>query len=149
VAIAEAIWLNHTTGTQSYGSTSYVITDGQGLVATDLTISYTRPTLQYIHVRLTITRGEGFPALSLTDTQALLSQTVETWGNALDIGRDVYAPEVSGLVTGLFSGISGILVEMDATLGAFDSPVYAAGNLTIGPREMPVFSATRVLVELV
>ena len=144
--IAENIWLNHTTGTQSYGSTTYIITDAQGLVATDISVQFTRPTVQYIHVRLTITRGEGFPALALTDAQALLSQEIETWGNALGIGRDVYAPAVSGIVTDAFDGVSNVLVEMDATLGAFDSPIYASGNLSIGVRDLPVFAATRVLV---
>jgi hypothetical protein len=144
--IAETIWLSHTTGTESYGGVQVVITDQQGNVPQDRAISFSRPVTQHVHVRITITRGVGFPSLALSDAQSLLSVSTEAWGNALGIGRDVYAPEVAGLVTEAFDGISGVLVEMDATLGAFDTPVFSAGNLAMGVRDLPSFSSTRVQV---
>lgn len=61
LAIGETIWLYHTTGTQSYGTTSVVVADDRGLVSISRTMKFSRPTYRYAWARLTITRGEGFP----------------------------------------------------------------------------------------
>lgn len=145
-AIAETIWLNHTTGTQSFGSTTIVVTDDQGLVPQPRDIMFSRPTSRYAWARIGIKKGEGFPLLPLTDVQSLISQVLETWGNGLGIGGDIYVVQVSGQVNGSLAGVAELSIEIATTPTTVGPPSYGFTNITIGETQLSVWSATRVEV---
>lgn len=144
--IAETIWLSHTTGTQSTGNISITVIDDQGLVAQPREILFSRPNYRYIHVQIVIVRGEGFPLLPLTDIQALVGQALETWGNALGIGRDVYLFEVGARVGALLSGIASVDVFLASTPTPLGSPSFSPADLLMDELDYSRWSATRVEV---
>ena len=147
--IAETIWLSHTTGTQSWGGVSYIVTDLQGLVAQPRLIQFSRPNYRYIHVRLDITPGEGFPLIPLTDIQAMVGQAIETWGNKLGIGRDVYTYEV-GVQTGkVLEGIQSIVVNLASTPTPFGAPSFGTSDLVMAELDYARFASTRIQVVIV
>lgn len=145
-AIAEQIWLCHTTGTQSYGNTQIVVVDDEGLVSVNRDIYFTRPISRYAWCRLTITRGDDFPQLSLSDVQSLLSEALEEWGNGLGIGTDIYQVQVSGIVTSNLSGVIDLTIELATTATIVGPPIYIDASITVGQTQISVWSATRVEV---
>lgn len=146
LAIGETIWLYHTTGTRSYGSTSVIVTDDRGLVSIDRTMNFSRPTYRYAWARISISRGEGFPSLSLSDIQALISNAVETFGAGLGIGGDIYVAQVSGVVTANLAGVAAVTIELATTVTIVGPPSYGFSSISIDEREISSWSATRVEV---
>jgi hypothetical protein len=147
--IAERIWLCHPVGIESYGSTSILITDEQGLVPQPRIIKFSRPLSRYAWARISITPGEGFPSLPLTDIQALISGALEAWGDALGIGGDIYVAQVSGVITNNLAGCADVQVELAVTPTDVGPPTYGFTSITIGEVEISEWSATRVEVYLV
>ena len=80
--IATAIWLKKTPGCGTYGTTSEVITDSNGIVTT---INFYRPTISTIQATVTITPEAGYVAA----TAQAIQQAVADYVNALAIGADV------------------------------------------------------------
>jgi hypothetical protein len=147
--IAETIWLCHTTGTQSFGSEVITVYDDQGLVVQPQTIRFSRPNYRYIHMQTTITRGEGFPLLPLTDIQALVSQTIEAWGNTLGIGRDVYIFEIGSKIGAALAGIASLTILIASTATPSGSPSYGASDLTMDDLDYSRWAASRIAVSVI
>jgi hypothetical protein len=100
-------------------------------------------------VRLDITPGEGFPLIPLTDIQAMVGQAIETWGNKLGIGRDVYTYEV-GVQTGkVLEGIQSIVVNLASTPTPFGAPSFGTSDLVMAELDYARFAATRTQVVIV
>lgn len=147
--IAETIWLCHTTGTQSFGGETVTVQDDQGLVVQPRDIMFSRPNYRYIHVDVTITRGEGFPLLPLTDVQALVSQTLETWGNTLGIGRDVYIFEIGSQIGSVLTGIASLTILIASTPTPLGIPVFGGSSLTMADLDYSRWAASRVNVAVI
>jgi hypothetical protein len=147
--IVETIWLCHTTGTPSFGTESLTVVDDQGLVVQPRTIRFSRPNYRYIHMQVTIVRGEGFPLLPLTDIQALVSQALETWGNALGIGRDVYIFEIGAKIGSVLTGIASLAILLASTPTPTGSPSYGAVDLIMDDLDYSRWAATRISVSIV
>ena len=80
--IATAIWLKKTPGCGTYGTTSEVITDSNGITTT---INFYRPTISTIQATVTIAPEAGYVAV----TAQAIQQAVADYVNALAIGADV------------------------------------------------------------
>lgn len=80
--IATAIWLKKTPGCGTYGTTSEVITDDNGIVTT---INFYRPTISTIQATVTITPEAGY----VIATAQAIQQAVADYVNGLAIGADV------------------------------------------------------------
>lgn len=80
--IATAIWLKKTPGCGTYGTTSEVITDSNGV---STTIYFYRPVMTSIAATITITPEAGYIAA----TGEAIKQAVADYINALAIGDDV------------------------------------------------------------
>ena len=146
--IAEAIWLCHPTGIASFGTTPVVVIDEQGLEPQPRTINFSRQVDKYVHIHATITRGEGFPLLPLTDIQSLVGKTLEAWGNMLGLGRDAYRFEIAAKIGSVLAGISMVEVLTDTTLTPGGAPTLAAGNIIIGDRDYSRWSQDRISVTI-
>lgn len=144
--IAEFIWLGHTFGTQSFGTELVTVIDEQGLVEQPRDIYFSRPNYRYIHLLIFITPGEGFPLIPLTDIQALVSQVLETWGNTLGIGRDVYSYEVGVQIGSVLSGIAGVTINLASTSTPLGSPSFGTSDLIMGELSYSRWAASRIQV---
>ena len=80
--IARAIWLKKTPGCGTYGTTSEVISDSNGIATT---INFYRPTVSTIEATVTIAPEAGYVAA----TAQAIKQAVADYVNALAIGADV------------------------------------------------------------
>ncbi len=147
--IAEAIWLGHTFGTQSWGTTTVEVIDDQGLVEQPRFMKFSRPNYRYIHVQIYLYRGEGFPLLPLTDIPGMIGAALETWGNTLGIGRDVYRYEIGVEIGKTLPGIRTLEISLASTSTPLGSPIYAATDLTMGDLDYSRWAASRVTVVVV
>lgn len=160
--IAEEIWLNHTTGTQSTGTTQLVVQDERGQVVQPRNISFTRPTKKYVHIEAIVFRGERFPNLAIFDLRVAITQALRQLGDTLVAGDNVYIHEQIGRVTSTVTGLIGedlpgagaktqsVSVSMGVTLTAgAATPPLSAVDLPIGDREWAVFADTRINVVIV
>lgn len=86
--IAQAIWLKKTPGCGTYGTTSEVITDSNGITTT---IRFYRPTVTAVAVTVNITPAAGYLAATADDIKAAVAEYI----NALAIGDDVSIARVT------------------------------------------------------
>lgn len=86
-AIANAIALKKNPGTGTYGTTSILVTDANGVPNT---INFFRPTIK----RITGTIHRAELAGYVTSTDDAIKANVAAYGNGLDIGMDVYLSKI-------------------------------------------------------
>lgn len=104
--IAKAIWLKKTPGCGTYGTTSEVITDSNGITTT---IRFYRPTITAVAVTVTITPEAGY----LAATGEAIKAAVAKYINDLAIGADVSIARVTAAAI-------------------TDGPAYDVSSVTIG-----------------
>lgn len=141
--VAEKIWETKPAGIQTFGNTSFAITDSQG----DLQVmNFSRPTPIYIwiDVDLTLNTEENFPSNGVE----LVEQAFVDYGDNLGIGDDVLFQRVLCQIFNV-SGIASGNLQIASTLNETDSPVYGTSDITIGESELAVFSLTRTSAEVV
>lgn len=138
--VANKIWLTKPAGIQTFGNTSFTITDSQG---EQQVINFSRPTPIYIWVTvaLTLYPEETFPP----NGQDLVAAAINTYGNDLGIGVDVLLQRVLAqifTVPGIASGV----MQIAATNGPGDSPLYGTEDIPIQENEIAVFDLSRITV---
>lgn len=162
VRISEEIWLNHTTGTQSTGTTTLIVQDERGQVVQPRDMSFTRPTKKYVHMSVLVFRGERFPNLAIFDLKVAIRQALFELGNTLIAGDDVYIDEQIGRVTSTVTGIIGessqgsggrtqsVTVEMGvATMPGAATPALSPMDISVGDREWAVFELASISVVII
>lgn len=144
--IAKTIWLTHTTGTQSFGNLTTTIVDSRD--QTPRVISFSRPTLRFVWVDITIEAGEGFPSTAVADIEADVAARILAWGQGLRIGQDLYIDTIKQQVQ--VPGVRSITVELGTTLVETDpKPVLASADLVFAETELSRWAVTRIGVEVV
>lgn len=138
--VANKIWLTKPAGIETFGNTSFTITDSQG---EGQVINFSRPTIIYIWitVALTLYSEETFPP----NGQDLVAEALNTYGNDLGIGVDVLLQRVLAqifTVPGIASGV----MQVAATNGPGDSPLYGTSDIPIQENEIAVFDLSRITV---
>lgn len=154
--IAETIWLNHTTGTGSWGLELVIVQDERGKIPVPREIRFTRPSKKYVHARIVLEKGERFPNLALFDIQTAVQQAVVAWGGnvtnpgEISMGDDVYNVELSGVVSSTIEGTRSITVELGTTPGPLDpTPGLSVVDIPVGERDWAQFDSTRIEVEVI
>lgn len=117
--IAKAIWLKKTPGCGTYGTTSEVITDSNGITTT---INFYRPTITAVAVTVNITPEAGY----LAATGGAIKTAVAKYINDLAIGADVSIARVTAaaITAGPAYDVSSVTI---GTVGGSQS----ASNLVI------------------
>ena len=125
--VANKIWLTKPAGIETFGNTSFTITDSQGELQV---INFSRPTPIYIWVTvaLTLYSEETFPP----NGQDLVAASINTYGNNLGIFN----------VPGIASGV----MQIAATNSPGDSPLYGTADIPIQENEIAVFDLSRITV---
>ncbi len=160
--IAEEIWLNHTTGTQSTGTEVHVVQDERGQIPVDRNISLTRPLKKFVHMGVIVFRGERFPNLAIFDLKVEIAEAITQLGETLEAGDNVYIDEQIGRVTSTITGRIGddqpgrgartqsVTVTMGVTATPSEpTPPLSASDIIIGDREWAQFAAARIDVEII
>lgn len=138
--VANKIWLTKPAGIQTFGNTSFTITDSQG---EQQVINFSRPTPIYIWgtVALTLYSEETFPP----NGQDLVADAINTYGNNLGIGVDVLLQRVLAQIFSV-PGIASGAMQIAATNGPGDSPLYGTADIPIQENEIAVFDLSRITV---
>ncbi len=138
--VANKIWLAKPAGIQTFGNTSFTITDSQG---EQQVINFSRPTPIYIWVTvaLTLYPEETFPP----NGQDLVASAINTYGNDLGIGIDVLLQRVLAQIFTV-PGIASGAMQIAATNGPGDSPLYGTSDIPIQENEIAVFDLSRITV---
>lgn len=138
--VANKIWLTKPAGIQTFGNTSFTITDSQG---EQQVINFSRPTPIYIWVTvvLTLYSEETFPP----NGQDLVAESINTYGNNLGIGVDVLLQRVLAQIFNV-PGIASGAMQIAATNGPGDSPLYGTADIPIQENEIAVFDLSRITV---
>jgi uncharacterized phage protein gp47/JayE len=132
-AIAQAIWNTRAAGVQTVGSVSGTAYDARGAART---MNFSRPDVKDVYISITLETTVGYPG------DAAVAEYIAAQARALHgVGDDVRVRRVDSLVFGL----TGIVDVAAFTLGFSASPVGTA-NLTIEPREIASFDASRIVV---
>ena len=138
--VANKIWLTKPAGIQTFGNTAFTITDSQG---EQQVINFSRPTPIYIWVTvaLTLYSEETFPP----NGQDLVAEAINTYGNNLGIGVDVLLQRVLAQIFNV-PGIASGAMQIAATNGPGDSPLYGTADIPIQENEIAVFDLSRITV---
>jgi uncharacterized phage protein gp47/JayE len=138
--VANKIWLTKPAGIQTFGNTSFTITDSQG---EEQVINFSRPTPIYIWVTvaLTLYSEETFPP----NGQDLVAAAINTYGNKLGIGVDVLLQRVLAQIFNV-PGIASGIMQIAATNSPGDSPLYGTADIPIEENEIAVFDLSRITV---
>lgn len=132
--IARVLWLNGPLGIRTFGSTSVDVVDSEGRVQP---MAFSRPFEKLIHVRVSVQKI----AASYAGDDAVVD-SVASWGNSLGLDYDVFSSAASAhAFVGGVVNVTECLISIDPT----DPPVSSA-SLIMGPRDLPVFDSSRVVV---
>jgi uncharacterized phage protein gp47/JayE len=138
--IANTIWIKKPAGILSFGNTTEVIIDSQG-IAHD--ISFSRPDEVDIFVSVTLTRFPEYPV----NGDALVKQAIVDYANGdLTEGRS-FGLSDDVIYTRLYTPINRVAGhEIDDLQISFTSPANGVINLPIGPTELAKFTADNIVV---
>ncbi len=138
--VATKIWLTKPAGIETFGNTSFTVTDSQG---EQQVINFSRPTPIYIWITVTLTlySEETFPP----NGQDLVAEALNTYGNDLGIGVDVLLQRVLAQIFTI-PGIASGAMQIAATNGPGDSPLYDTSDIPIQENEIAIFDPSRITV---
>ncbi len=144
--IAIIMWKQHTTGTQSFGSTSVTINDPKnGEVRV---MKFTRPTERFVWCDVEIKKGEAFPTTPIIDIQTDVQDRLFAWGTTKTVGFDIYIDEAKQQFA--IPGTSAITIRLGTTLLPTDpKPPMSLVDLLIDERELSRWSRDRIAVTVV
>lgn len=109
--IAEALYLHKGPGGGTYGSTTYVYVNSEGI---ETPIRFSRPIYHSIDVSVNIRRGTGYTSNLL----GKIKTSIESYIRSLSIGDDV--------------SITGLLAAVTTTITNPRQPAFLLGEITVG-----------------
>lgn len=134
--IAQMIWKKKAGGIDTYGATSEIITDSQGV---EHTISFNRPAEVPIYLKCVV--HEHAEVGLAGDAPQTIADYLLAQGSALGVGDDVILQKLAAYILQNVSGIS----YLELT-GSTDGITYSATNIAIGVRSVAIFTAARIEV---
>lgn len=125
LAIATELWLTKPAGIATYGSTSFNITDSQGI---EQTLQFTRPSAFNVAFRIAYTTYNEEVLSSNIDT--IIRDSLNTVILAQAIGEDVIPQRYIGDIFSNSTGLSTLTIEIQQLTNANDAPVGGAWQTT-------------------
>lgn len=137
-AIAAQIWKNKAGGIDTFGSTTGIVIDSQGVRRT---MNFNRPQPVKIWLKVTIGQNpdEVLPPAAETEIAAALLAK----GQVQTIGQDVILQRYFATVFAATTGVG--YINLTATTGD-TAGTYSADNIAINDRQIAVFDASRIEV---
>lgn len=139
-AIAQQIWITKPAGIQTFGNTSFTITDSQG---NPQVISFSRPTEIYIWVNviLSLHSEENFP----TNGIQLVAQSILNYGLSLGVGIDVLLQRVLAQIFNV-PGIASGDMTIAATTSLQASPIFNTNDISVADNQISIWDLVRISV---
>jgi uncharacterized phage protein gp47/JayE len=137
-AIAQAIQVKKTPGTQTDGTTSVTLTDSNGM---PITINFYVPTSATISAEVTVVTGTGWNSGTIALIQAAMASAISAYAiGSTIILTQLYASDYlyGTPQAGTFTVVS---IELEKNSGGF-----AASNITLDFNEIPICASTNVTV---
>lgn len=136
--IAEAVFARVGAGTQTWGTTSVVITDSAGQ---NRTIRYSRPTLLDLYLRIDVsTSGAEFALPS--DAATLIAAAAVAYGNTLKHGQN---PMGAAFISSILASVPALTIsDVDVYVGPSSNP--STPSAVVQPYQLPRFDVTRTTV---
>lgn len=136
--IAKQIWNKKAAGIDTYGDVSVEIYDSQGAAHT---IHFNRPEQVIVWIRIVIRENpdEIMPAAALQE----IKDAVLTKGQSQTVGQDVILQRYFSEIFRATAGVG--YIDLTAATGT-TAGTYSADNITISPRQIAVFDASRIEV---
>jgi len=133
--IAAALFASVAAGIQTYGTTTEVVTDSQGI---DHDISFSRPVEKTVYVTLNLIIDEdNYPA----DGDAQAKAAIVAWGDLQNTGKDVVSSAISAQV---LTNVDGVL-DSEALIKLTAGPTVTT-TIAIAMRELAVYDTSRINV---
>jgi len=141
-AVAQNIWENKPAGIETYGNLSINVLDEN----LDLQpINFSRPTIQYAWVRVTVTQLYPEESLPLSTAQSI-KDAVLAYGVSLSVGEDIITQRFVGPIYLATQGLGLITVETALTNLATDTPIYTTTNKAVPRNGAALFDVSRIPV---
>jgi hypothetical protein len=144
--IAELIWSQKPMGIAAYGTTTVNVRGADGRLHP---IGFTRPTVLYLHLRVTVVGGEGYPSSGTpltTIRDAIASWLGDGGGGELQLGQDFYRFSLGQPVAAAVPGIVSLAIETDTTAAPGDIPTFSSADITVAEGEILRSDASRIEV---
>jgi hypothetical protein len=143
-AIAALIWQQKPGGIRAFGST---VVDVLGRDNRLHAVGFTRPTIRYLHLELTVIAGEGYPVAGTpltTIRNAVASDLGDGGAHELELGQDFYRFAAGPPAAAVVSGIASITVRTATTAAPGDPPTFAAADVVVDDDEILVLDSSRI-----
>jgi hypothetical protein len=144
--IAPVLFAQAPAGIRSVGTTTEIVDDETSGGPQD--VSWTRATELYLHLAITVTRGEGFPTTG-DPAGAIEAAVAADLPVVLRLGRDCYRERVRGLASCSLPGIVSVVVTADATAAPGDPPTLVGLDIEVASDEILRVDSSRITVTLV
>lgn len=142
-AIAQSILECKPAGIQTVGTESVLLPE------TTKPIKFSRPTVRYLHLEITITQGEGYPTTGDPAAEIIAAVALYLGGGGageLVQGLDLYRAQLNAPITTTIAGIATIVIETDDTPAPLDVPTFTPADIAVGNDEILVADSTRITV---
>lgn len=146
--IAAEIYDKGAAGIETHGDVETLVPDGGG-VGISIPIRHTVPTNRFLHLRITITQGEGYPttgdpATTIRDAVAAFYAAPNGDG-ALRPGSDFLRFSAATPINTV-PGVASALVETDDTPLAGDSPIFTNSDIVVLDDEVLISDSSRITI---
>lgn len=144
--IADLIWQQKPAGIRAFGTTEVSV---EGADGRQHVVGFTRPTSLYLHLRITVVGGEGYPSTGtpLTTIRNAVAAWIGDGGEGeLELGQDFYRFSLGQPIAAAVPGIVSIAVETDTTAAPDDVPSFSSADVTVADNEILRSDASRITV---
>lgn len=141
--IAAELFASVSAGDQTYGSTTVNVVDSEGFSEP---ISFSRPTSLYLHLEISVTDGEGYPATG-TPLETILEAVIAYLtadDTAPEMGEDFYRFQLGVPIGQAVPGIASVAVRTATTAAPGDPPTFAASDIVVTSRQILVPDSSRI-----
>lgn len=153
--VLEQVLISKAAGIKSHGDIAKIFIDGQGFPKT---IRASRGEVRYLHLRVTLTPGEGFPELedaaAVAEFQANLAADLATFlqrdgKGELKLGTDFVRFQLAEAINESVSGVQDALIESDDTAVLPGVPVFVDQDIAVADRTILVADSGRITIIIV
>lgn len=146
VAIAESIFRCKPAGIQAFGDIAVAVDNGQGGT---VQIGFSRPVERFLHLRITVTPGEGFPTTG-DPAEAIRQSVAAYYGDGgegeLQLGDDFYRFQAANPINDAVPGVASALIETADTPNPGDAPTFVDADIVVADDEILISDSSRILV---
>jgi hypothetical protein len=139
--IANTLELYRPTGIETTGSTVRIVQDSRG---NPVVVKFSRPINVYVHIQVEYTRTleENFPS----GGEQSIKSALATYGNALNIGQDIFPDRFKKPIFDSVSGIAATTLRFATSTDGVTVGAYTTQPISVDDKEITLFDVNRITV---